>query len=180
MDSISTHLIELARLYEASARPVSTAFLLMAPLSLQQLPGVGLVSCNLQLGVMGRLHAPLLAYLGRSGSMKKHVKILSPICSLIAMCNLVRAAAAGHDPSFAVHDQPGMEAVMRLHPMRLGRAAIPPVQASAAASVSVQASAAAELASSHRQAPSEESIEEMAAQGVSVRCVSPVCALPGC
>ena len=43
IDSISTHLIELARLYEASARPISNAFLLMAPLSLQQLPGASLL-----------------------------------------------------------------------------------------------------------------------------------------
>ena len=61
-DSISTHLVELARLYEASARPVSTAFLLMASLSLQQLPGAGLVFCNLQLIYMVGLPAPLLVY----------------------------------------------------------------------------------------------------------------------
>ena len=39
LDAMSSHLVELARLYESSARPVSTAYLLMAPLSLQQLPG---------------------------------------------------------------------------------------------------------------------------------------------
>ena len=68
---------------------------------------------------------------------------------------------------------------MRLHPTRLGRAAIPAVQASAAASVSAQASAAAELASSHRQGPSNPIIAETVAQGVSVRCALSLRVMPG-
>ena len=72
---------------------------------------------------------------------------------------------AGNQPAFVLHDKTAMEALMRLHSLRLGssRASPPALPAQAA---QPEPSAAAELAARRRAAPDEAAVQKAQQQQV--------------